>query len=64
MTIAQRIRAVRSGLGETVAVFGARFARSARTVEDWEQGRRSPDPLVIQALTVLEKKLLRRADSH
>lgn len=53
----QRIGKVRLQLGESVEQFGARFGRSGRTVEDWEQGRRNPDPLVIQALERLEKRL-------
>jgi DNA-binding transcriptional regulator YiaG len=39
------IKALRLALGENTAAFAARFARSARTVENWEQGRRNPDPL-------------------
>jgi DNA-binding transcriptional regulator YiaG len=39
------IKALRLALGENTAAFAARFARSARTIENWEQGRRNPDPL-------------------
>jgi DNA-binding transcriptional regulator YiaG len=50
MTIAEEVRAARAALGEDTATFGARWHRSGRTVEDWEQGRRNPDPLVREEL--------------
>lgn len=50
MTITEQVRAARAYVGEDTATFGARWHRSGRTVEDWEQGRRRPDPLVIEAL--------------
>lgn len=50
MTIAETVRALRAALGEDTATFGARWHRSARTVEGWEQGRRQPDPLVLEGL--------------
>src|SRR5690554_6178293 len=53
----QRIKSIRAALGENTAQFGRRFARSGRTVEDWEQGRRQPDPLVITLLEALEEKI-------
>jgi len=58
-----RIRALRRRLDEDVATFGARFARSGRTVEDWEQGRRKPDALAIRMIETIERqraKALRR----
>ena len=59
----QQIQAVRRSLGESTAVFGQRFLRSGRTVEDWEQGRRSPDPLILRDLRALSAngKTLRKA---
>lgn len=57
-----QIRAIRQLAGENTAEFGNRFSRSARTVEDWEQGRRNPDPLVIAALAKLEKSLRKKAE--
>jgi DNA-binding transcriptional regulator YiaG len=45
-----RIKALRAATGETAEVFGARFGRSGRTVEDWEQGRRRPDVMVLLAM--------------
>jgi DNA-binding transcriptional regulator YiaG len=51
------IRAIRAALGEDTATFGRRFCRSGRTVEDWEQGRRVPDPLCRRDLIVLAASL-------
>jgi DNA-binding transcriptional regulator YiaG len=53
LALVQRIRALRARLGETTAAFGARFHRSRRTVEDWEQGRKMPDPLVVALIEQL-----------
>lgn len=50
-----QVKRLRAELDENTATFGARFARSARTVEDWEQGRRTPDPLAQRLLDELEK---------
>lgn len=49
MTPAQ-ILAIRKALNENRETFGARFGRSGRTVESWEQGNREPDPLVVKEL--------------
>jgi hypothetical protein len=49
----KQIQELRHALGENTETFGARFAASARTVEGWEQGRRSPAPLVQRLLTEL-----------
>ena len=48
-----RIRALRAELAESTAIFASRFHRSSRTIEDWEQGRRRPDALVMMSLTRL-----------
>jgi transcriptional regulator with XRE-family HTH domain len=58
MTSAE-IKALRHALGETVQQFGARFARSGRSVEDWEQGRRRPDAFILRAMvaTVVAKQV-------
>jgi DNA-binding transcriptional regulator YiaG len=53
MSIAEEVRALRTKLGEDTATFAARWHRSARTVEDWEQGRRQPDPLAIEGIRAL-----------
>jgi len=50
MTIPQEVRALRRALGENCRTFGARFYRSGRSVEDWESGRRHPDPLALEAM--------------
>lgn len=56
----ERIKAIRTALGENTQTFAQRLARSGRTVEDWEQGRRSPDALVIRELERLETRLARK----
>lgn len=49
----QDIISLRLKLRENVAQFGARFERSGRTVEDWEQGRKTPDKLCQRLLDSL-----------
>ena len=49
----EQIQQLRRELGEDVDTFGARFHRSGRTVEGWEQGIRNPDPLVLDILKAL-----------
>jgi DNA-binding transcriptional regulator YiaG len=51
----RQIQRLRHRLGESTAEFGARFLASARTVESWEQGKRTPHPLVRQLLFVLAR---------
>lgn len=53
MTIAQEVRALRAALGENTATFGARWHRSGRTVETWEQGTRQPDALALDGIRTL-----------
>jgi DNA-binding transcriptional regulator YiaG len=53
MTIAEEVRALRARLDEDTATFGARWYRSGRTVEDWEQGRRHPDALALDGMRAL-----------
>jgi DNA-binding transcriptional regulator YiaG len=50
----ERIQALRHALKESTETFGQRFARSGRTVEDWEQGRSRPDAFIQRALDQLE----------
>lgn len=57
MTIAEEVRALRAALGENTATFGARWRRSGRTVETWEQGLRQPDPLVLDGMRALAARL-------
>jgi DNA-binding transcriptional regulator YiaG len=47
------IRLLRATLRENTATFGQRFAVSGRTVECWEQGRRTPRGLTARVLAQL-----------
>jgi DNA-binding transcriptional regulator YiaG len=49
----RQIQQLRHSLGESTATFGARFCRSGRTVEEWEQGRRIPSRVAIAAVKKL-----------
>ena len=53
----EQIKSIRAALGENTTAFAERFRRSPRTIENWEQGRRRPDPLAILLLEGLEKKI-------
>ena len=59
MMTPEEIRSLRLALCEDRATFGARFARSARSVEAWEQlglgqvGRRRPEVLALRLLEAL-----------
>lgn len=53
MTIAEEVKTLRAALGENAAAFAARWHRSPRTVEKWEQGTRQPDPLVLEGMRAL-----------
>jgi DNA-binding transcriptional regulator YiaG len=53
VTVAEEVRALRAALDEDTATFAARWRRSPRTVEDWEQGRRRPDPLALEGMRAL-----------
>lgn len=63
MSIETEVRALRAALGEDTATFGARWHRSKRTVEEWEQGRRRPDPLVIDGIRALLADRRKKADA-
>ena len=63
MTIAEEVRALRAALEEDTATFGARWRRSGRTVEGWEQGQRQPDPLVLDGLRALAARTRRKKAS-
>ena len=56
------IQALRQSLCENAKEFGMRFHRSGRTVEDWEQGRCVPDPLVLDILKRLAERQRRRGE--
>jgi DNA-binding transcriptional regulator YiaG len=51
------IQALRRALGEDVDTFGRRFLKSGRTVENWEQGHRTPDALAQRELQRLARRL-------
>jgi len=53
MTIAEEVRALRAALAENTTTFGARWRKSGRTIESWEQGIRVPDAFVLAALRAL-----------
>jgi len=53
MTVADEIRGLRALLQESTQTFAARWRRSARTIEGWEQGRRAPDAFTLEAMRKL-----------
>lgn len=55
--VGKQVREVRKARNETPAQFGQHFGRSARTVEDWEQGRRLLDVPCQAILDRLEADL-------
>ncbi|HJM48827.1 MAG TPA: helix-turn-helix domain-containing protein [Alphaproteobacteria bacterium] len=52
---AERIRALRKRLKLSRQKFADRFGLDARAVQDWEQGRRTPDRAARVLLTVIER---------
>jgi putative transcriptional regulator len=55
-SIALEIRKIRLATGLSRAEFARRFALDARTLQDWEQGRRRPDRAARAYLTVIARK--------
>ena len=53
---AERIRAVRDGMKLSRQRFAERFGLDARTIQDWEQGRRVPDRAARVLLTVIDRE--------
>jgi putative transcriptional regulator len=51
-----RIVAVRKKLGLSRRKFAERYHLDPRTVQDWEQGRRTPDQAARVLLTVIERE--------
>lgn len=47
------VRAIRARLGLSRPKFAERFGLDARTVQDWEQGRRRPDKAAQSYLKVI-----------
>jgi len=51
---AERVRAIRRKAARSAKAFERRFGISAATVQNWEQGRRQPDPAARLLLKVIE----------
>ena len=51
-----RIRAIRKCVARSAREFELRFGIPAATVNNWEQGRRSPDPAARALLLVIERE--------
>jgi len=51
---AERIRAIRKKVAKSAKEFERRFGIPAATVNNWEQGRRSPDPAGRLLLKILD----------
>ena len=49
------MRALRSKLGLSQSEFASHYGISLRTLQEWEQGRTSPDGAVRANLTVIER---------
>jgi DNA-binding transcriptional regulator YiaG len=56
MTVAEEIRALRAVLKEDTETFAARWRRSSRTIENWEQGRREPDAFTLDGIRKLAER--------
>lgn len=51
-----RIRAIRKRVARSAREFEQRFGIPAATMNNWEQGRRSPDPAARALLLVIERE--------
>jgi len=49
------VKAIRSRLGLSQAEFSRRYAVNARSLQEWEQGRRRPEVAVRAYLTVIDR---------
>jgi putative transcriptional regulator len=49
------VRALRSKFGLSQSEFASQYGISLRTLQEWEQGRTSPDSTVRAYLTVIER---------
>ena len=49
------VKAIRTRLGLSQAIFSARFGLSLYAVRNWEQGKRQPDPAARAYLRLIEK---------
>jgi putative transcriptional regulator len=50
------VRALREKTGLSQAGFAHRYGLSPRAVQEWEQGRRQPEPAVRAYLTVIDRE--------
>lgn len=50
-----RIKEIRKKVAKSAAAFEARFGIPAATVNNWEQGRRKPDPAARLLLNVIDQ---------
>ncbi|RIK91875.1 MAG: transcriptional regulator [Proteobacteria bacterium] len=50
------VRAIRSRLGMSQAMFAKTFAVEKRTLQDWEQGRREPQGPARVLLTLIDRE--------
>lgn len=55
LEFARRVRETRERLGLTQSQFAHTFGLSARSLQEWEQGRRMPDRAVLTYLLVIER---------
>ena len=52
----RRVRKARERLGISQSAFAARFRINLRRLQDWEQGRVTPDSATLAYLTVIERE--------
>ncbi|HEY1206982.1 MAG: helix-turn-helix domain-containing protein [Bryobacteraceae bacterium] len=50
------VRAIREGQGLTREEFAARYGLQVRALQEWEQGRRKPDPAVRAYMLVIKNQ--------
>ena len=51
-----RVKMIRKSVAKSTKEFARRFGIPAATMENWEQGRRKPDPTARALLTVIERE--------
>jgi DNA-binding transcriptional regulator YiaG len=64
VTIADEVRNLRVALQENTATFGARWQKSGRSIENWEQGRTEPDAFVLEAIRKLAARTKKKAPAR
>ena len=50
------VRAIRTGQGLTREQFAERYGLQVRAIQEWEQGRRKPDPAVRAYMLVIKNQ--------